>query len=177
MSTWWKLVGFGIAVAVLAHVGTVLVVPNAIMSIAMTRIGETAGGTNKLYHTPKVTPQNQTIVRPSPDLAYSICALDLSKGPVRAFIGKGSDYASAAIYGANTDNVFTLNDRQIGTEGARLLIVGTGAGDGTAAGETLVRVHGTRALLLVRRLAPSDDAFARVQRERAGDTCALVASP
>jgi hypothetical protein len=48
MSTWWKPVGFGMAVGVLAHIGTVLVVPNAIMGIAMKRIGETAGGTNKL---------------------------------------------------------------------------------------------------------------------------------
>jgi uncharacterized membrane protein len=177
MRGWWKAVGFGLLVAVVAHVGTVLVVPHAIMSIAMKRTGETAGGTNTLYHTPKVTPQNQTIVRPSPDLAYSICALDLSNGPVHAFIGKGSDYASAAIYAANTDNVFTLNDRQIGNDGARLLIAGASSGVNAKPGETLVRVQGTRALMLVRRLAPSEAAFARVEQERAADDCALVQRP
>lgn len=167
----WKPICFGLVVAGIAHVATIMALPNAIMSVAMKRIAATAGGDNVLRNMALVTPQTQTIVRPSPDLAYSICALDLSQGPVRVFIGKGANYASAAFYAANTDNVFTLSDADIRPEGAILLLVSAGKGARPAPDEVLVTLPSDKGLLLIRRLAPTAQDFARVTAERAEDYC------
>lgn len=174
MRAWLKPAMFGLFVAVVAHLLMIWAIPNIIMSIALSRIAATASGFNVLYHGAMVTPQNQSIVRSSPDLAYSTCALDLSKGPVRVFIGKGKDYASAAFYGANTDNVFTFNDSNIGPSGANLLIVSARSPRQAQVGETLVSLPGDKGLLLVRRLAPSPADYLRVAAERQDDRCTAV---
>lgn len=174
MANWMKALGFGFLVAIVAHVATILALPNVIMNVALKRIAATASGVNNLYQSGMVTPQNQTIVRSSPDLAYSTCAFDLSDGPVRIFIGKGQDYVSAAFYGANTDNVFTLNDRNIGPQGARILVQAKGTQAQAERGEVVVTLPSKRGLLLVRRLAPTAQAVARVMNERALDSCVSV---
>jgi uncharacterized membrane protein len=166
-----KLLLFGVGIAALTHVVAVLALPNVIMNIAMKRIAATAGGVNKVVHNPRVTPQNQAIVRSSPDLAYSLCVLDLSKGPVRIALGKSADYVSAAFYAANTDNVFTLKDTQFGPDGARIIVHTKGNAPQTRVGETRVELPSAKGLMLVRRLAPSAEMFARVEGERASDRC------
>lgn len=171
---WLKPLAFGSLIAVLGHLLTIGLIPSVIMNIAMTRIAEASGGINRLSHGNMVTPQNQQIVRSSPDLAYSTCALDLTKGPVRVFIGKGADYTSAAFYAGNTDNVFTLNDRKIGPEGAHIMIVSARSPLAAKPGEVVVSLPSDKGLLLVRRLAPSAEAFKRVQGERAQDYCRTV---
>jgi uncharacterized membrane protein len=171
MKRWWKVICFGILVALVAHGATTLLLPSVIMSVAIKRIAQTAGGVNKLQNMPMVTPQNQKIVRSSPDLAYSTCALDLTQGPVRIFIGKGGDYASAAFYGANTDNIFTLSDRSIGPNGARILVHAAGMPAQEQPGEVVVTLPSAHGLMLVRRLAPNPQAMARVESERAKDSC------
>jgi len=171
---WLKPLAFGALLAVLGHLLIIGLIPSVIMNIAMKRIAEASGGNNRLVHGNMVTPQNQQIVRSSPDLAYSTCALDLTKGPVRVFIGKGSDYTSAAFYAGNTDNVFTLNDRRIGPEGAQIMVVSARSPIAAKLGEVVVSLPSERGLLLVRRLAPSADAFKRVQGERAEDYCRAV---
>lgn len=174
MRMWIKPVLFGLFVALLAHLSAIAAIPNGIMSIAMARIAQTSGGVNALYHSPAITPQNQTIVRPSPDLAYSTCALDLSRGPVRIFIGKGQDYASAAFYSANTDNVFTLSDADIPAEGARLLLVSARSPIQAQPGERVISLTSDKGLMLVRRLAPTAQDFVRIEQERKADRCAPV---
>lgn len=164
----------GIAVAAATHIATVTVIPGAIMRVAVGRIAQRAGEANRLYQAPRPTPANQQVVRTSPDLAYATCALDLATGPVRVTVGGASSYASVAVYDGTTDNVFTLNDRQWPSDGITLVVARTGASVTVAPGERLVRLAGTRGVVLIRRLAPGDSAFARAERERAGDACAPV---
>jgi uncharacterized membrane protein len=163
-----------IILAGVAHIGVVLAMPHIIMSIAVKRIAERTGGVNTLMHMPLVTPKNQSIVRSSPDLAYSVCALDLSEGPVRVRIGKGQDYASAALYASNTDNVFTLNDKAMASDGVELIVLPPDIENVAGQRETVVRMPSTKGLLLIRRLAPNSTAFERVAQERLGDQCTSV---
>lgn len=174
MPTWLKPLLFGLIIAIIAHVATILMLPNVIMNVAFKRIADNAGGINTLFHSPLVTPQSQTIVRSSPDLAYSTCALDLTNGPVEVFVGKGADYASVALYGANTDNVFALNDLKIGPQGARFMILSPYMPEIAAPGTQVIWLPSDRGLILVRRLAPNPAAYARVAAERAGDSCKPV---
>jgi uncharacterized membrane protein len=167
-----KLIGVGLLVAIAAHVATIAVMPSVIMNIALKRIAEVSGGVNKLNHAPMVTPDNQRIVRSSPDLAYSTCVLDLTGGPIRIFIGKGADYSSAAFYAANTDNLIAINDRNVTGDGAHILVVSPQVSGIPKPGEQIVTLPSNKGLLLVRRLSPSADAYARVDQERAKDQCA-----
>jgi uncharacterized membrane protein len=171
MANWMKALLFGGLIAIITHVAAIAALPNVIMNVALKKIATTATGVNTLYHGQMVTPQNQTIVRSSPDLAYTTCVLDLSDGPVRIFVGKGQDYVSAAFYGANTDNVFTLNDRNIGPAGARILVQAKGKQVQAQRGEVVVTLPSKRGLLLVRRLAPNSEVVTRVLNERALDSC------
>lgn len=171
MRRWLKLLGFAAVIGIVAHVVTILALPNLIMGIAIKRIATSAGGANKILHNPRVTPQNQVIVRSSPDLAYSLCVLDLSDGPVRVVLGPSQDYVSAAFYSANTDNVFTLKAAQFGATGPTLLVARDGDSVAQTQGQSVVRLPSSKGLLLVRRLAPDAQAFARVDGERRQDVC------
>jgi uncharacterized membrane protein len=173
---WIKPALFGLGVACVTHLLVIGAVPSVIMSIALSRMADQAGGWNQFYHAPRVTPQTQRVVRSSPDLAYSTCALDLSKGPVRAFVGKGDGYTSVALYSANTDNVFSLNDLAMGAGGASLLIVSARSPIAAAPGEVMVNVPSNKALLLVRRLVPDQQGFAAADRVRQGDRCRAIES-
>lgn len=173
---WLRNLALFAVMALIGHVVATLMLPSAIMSIALKQIAEASSGVNALYHGPRVTAQNQRIVRPSPDLAYSTCVLDLSQGPVRVQVGRGNDYVSAAFYAANTDNIATFNDRSFGPEGAKLLVLARGMAPRAVQGETVVMLPSNKGLLLVRRLAPTQADFDRVDKERAGDQCAVLKS-
>ena len=57
--------------------------PSAIMEEAVERLDSRGIARNQFVLSPRMTPQTQTIVRPAPDLAYSVCLVDLAGGPVR----------------------------------------------------------------------------------------------
>lgn len=176
MKRWFLLGLAALAAAGVGHLLAIGLVPRVIMGVAMDRVAGQAGGWNKLFHAPMVTADSQQIVRSSPDLAYSTCALDLTDGPVRFVFNRdeGSAYSSVAIYGANTDAVFVRNDREMSGEGLRLLIVGPRSPVAARPGEITVSVPSSKALVLVRRLAPDPDAFARADSKRRADSCMQV---
>jgi uncharacterized membrane protein len=163
-----------VASAIVMHLVAVGAAPRLIMGEAMRRIAETAGGWNRIYHAAQVTPQTQEIVRSSPDLAYSTCAIDLSEGPVRIVVNPSPGYWSAAVYGADTDVVLVRDDRDAGGRPLRLLVVGDRTPLIARPEEQVVRAPGDKALLLVRRLAPSAQAFANADAARKADSCAFV---
>jgi uncharacterized membrane protein len=168
------LLAAGLAAFAVAHLVAIGLVPRVIMGVAMERIAGQAGGWNKLSHAPRVTAANQRIVRSSPDLAYSTCALDLAQGPVRLVVNPSGAYASVAVYGANTDTVFVLNDQAMNAAPARLLIVGPRSPVAARPGETTVSLPSPRGLVLIRRLAPTDADYATVDAARQGDRCEHV---
>lgn len=173
----WVLLGVAALIAAgIGHLLAIGLVPRVIMGVAMERVAAQAGGWNKLFHAPLVTASSQQIVRSSPDLAYSTCALDLTRGPVRFAFNRdeAGSYASVAIYGANTDAVFVRNDREMTADGLRLLIVGPRSPVAARPGEITVSVPSSKALVLVRRLAPDTDAFTRADAVRRSDSCMQV---
>jgi uncharacterized membrane protein len=105
---WIGWIAGTLAVAVMVHVASVWLLPHGIMHIALSRMGSK----NTIHHQERVTALSRGVVRPSPDLLYSVCPFDLSKGPliVRAAVPQGT-YWSVSIFDTNTDNIFALNDR------------------------------------------------------------------
>lgn len=145
-----------------AHVVILNALPGYIMSQARDRIAEGGVGIHAWQMSPRVTPQTQTIVRPSPDLAYSICLIDVSDGPVTLSVPTWPEYGSVSIFDADTDNVYagSLDARLPDAPGMRTIMVALeGQQVEVAEGVDLVTLKQPEAFALIRRLAPSQGLY------------------
>ena len=114
MSGWIKPVLAGLVAVGVGLYGVTLALPGTIMGKAVEGAAK-RGGMNSMAHNALSSPTNQFVVRPSPDLAYSTCPFDLSKGPVRVdVVPVAGRYSSLSIFDANTDVTFVRNDVQAG---------------------------------------------------------------
>ncbi len=156
--------------AAIAHAAIVLAAPYVIMSRAMERLSGPAGE-NVWRLGPRVTPQEQAVIRSSPDLAYASCAYDLSKGPVRIRIGPATGLTLLTLYGDNTDAFLTLTEAEIGPSGAELILVRQGAAPPASAARTVVSPS-VRGLAIERRIAPTPAAFSAADAARRQNVCA-----
>lgn len=164
-----------VVLSALVHIGTVWSIPRLIMSRVMTVVaGSTAP--NVMLNQPRPDDKARTVVRPSPDLAYSVCALDLSKGAVHVVVPLSTPYTSVALYSAATDNFFVRNDRE--TNGAPLDLVVVGKGQPMPTNlppvTTLVESPTSKALVLVRRVIESDASFPALDQLRQTASCSLL---
>lgn len=112
-STNWRLHAAGfVVVAALVHLLAVWAAPTVIMRVVGNKMAhmDTQAGT---LHSPKVTAQSRSVVMPSPDMLYSLCTFDLAKSPLHITANPAlASYWSIALYAANSDNFYVLNDRQ-----------------------------------------------------------------
>ncbi len=160
-----------------AHLATVLAYPRWAMAAAMERMSQSGAGVNAWRHRPRVSERSRGVVRPSPDLAYSTCVFDLTAAPVAIAIDPWESYASLSLYGANTDNFYTLNDREMAGERARIIVRRAGQEVNEAERRSALAVidsPSTRGVALLRRLAPTADAFMAAAAVRRGDRCFAI---
>ncbi|MFN7163936.1 MAG: DUF1254 domain-containing protein [Hyphomonas sp.] len=151
------LVAFVIGFAAV-HVVTLNALPGYIMSKARTAMTERGMPLHHWQMSPRVTPETQTIVRPSPDLAYTICLIDVSKGPVLLSVPTWPEYGSLSIFDAHTDNVYagSLDARLPGATGEHRVVVALEGQEVYQYGDTdQVILSKPEALALIRRLAPT----------------------
>ncbi|WP_300538699.1 DUF1254 domain-containing protein [Sphingosinicella sp.] len=150
-------------VAALAYVAAMWATPHVIMAKAMEKLG--AGSINVMRHQGLPNAESRFVVRPSPDLAYSICVFDLSKGPVAidAFVPP-QRYWSLSVFDANTDNIFSVNDRTA-TGRYALTLSKDGAGGSLA-------VPGGKGIALIRILVTDAEDLAAIDTLRRRSTCA-----
>lgn len=113
------------ATAVIVHLLVVWAAPHAIMRVLMDGPAARAMNMHNQAAFPEpVSAKVRTVVMPSPDLLYSVCAYDLTDGPVRVTANPQlSSYWSIALYAANSDNFFVVNDRQAGGKPVDLWLV------------------------------------------------------
>lgn len=158
------LVFAGVAVA--AHVATLNAVPGLIMDRTMATMAERGIPLHTFVLAPAATPQNQTVVRPSPDLAYSICRYDLDQadGAIELRAGAFDGYGSIAVFDDRTNNIAAIRVPE-GEEVSAILSADDDA-DILAASST--------GLILIRRLAPDAGSRARVEQAAEQDACAPV---
>ena len=185
MKPWQRWLAVGLTVAVLTHLLTVWALPRLIMREAMARItDETATqaraqaraqgapqAATGVYLPPPTDHTQRRIVMPSPDLLYATCTLDLSKGPMRVTAEVAHPrYWSVALYGANSDNFFVVNERSAAAQRLDLWVVPPGADRSsmtTERGSTVVDAPSPKVLLLMRLLLtddPADLALAKASR-------------
>jgi uncharacterized membrane protein len=156
MKKWilWTALGT-IAVAVIIHFITLTAVPVIIMNAAMAKYQ-----VNKLMMGTKTTAENRLVVRPCPDLVYSIVAYNVSKEPLLFTAQVPVDtYWSVSLYAQDTDNYFVINDRQIKSNPYSLLLVRQGMKYENPTNAQVVLSPNDRGILLVRHVLVSDDKF------------------
>jgi uncharacterized membrane protein len=140
-----------VAVAVLAHVGSTWYAPRYIMARTMDAIAGAAGN-NVFIERPLADADSRSVVRPSPDLMYSLCVLDLAAGPVRIRAPASAPYTSVSVFAANTDNVFVQNDRALQDVSAGFDVWIAREGQEVPAGATVARLPSARGIALIRRV-------------------------
>ena len=142
--------------------------PDVLMGAAIKRVA--AGGFNRFTHAPLASAASRTIVRPSPDLAYSSCPYDVSDAPLLIDASPvPAPYWSLSIFDSRTDTAFVRNALQAGGRPFRIAIVH--AGQRVPAGYEAVTVAGNRGIALVRILVTDGAAFAPVDAARRATVC------
>lgn len=161
-----------LVVAFATHGLLVLAFPRALMALALSRI-EARAGTNHAYAAPRPDHTFRAVVRPSPDLLYSVCVLDLAAagGAIDVEATLPATYGSIAVYDAATDVVDVLRDRDFTDGEVRVRIESAGTHPPAPSGVRVVRLGSSRGLLLQRVLVPDDASAAAVDRIRRGLTC------
>ncbi len=176
------LLGTGLIASAAFHIAGQLM-PKVIMQKAMTNLATEYKATpNAFFHSAPITAENQRIVRPSPDLAYSICLFDVSNGPVEVRVPKAANYLSVAFYDTGTNNFFHMNDSEMDAEGATIIINPSNT-DTTPL--TPVAYPGGRnvltptktGLVLVRRVITDQDDWVPIEEERKQMSCAPYERP
>jgi uncharacterized membrane protein len=163
-----KYVIGALLVAVVAHFAFIFATPRVLMAVAFDRLS--TGGTNTWHVADRVTPLSRTIVRPSPDFAYSACAYDLANGPLRLRVNPWHAYWSLSLYAGNSDNYFVIDDREA-RGGAEIVLVQRGR-DAPEDASRVVQSPSRRGVALIRRLAPTPDEYNRAREVARGDVCA-----
>lgn len=132
-------------------------------------------GVNTMRHGALATPENQPIVRPSPDLAYSTCPYDLAEGPVEvSVVPVPGRYSSLSVFDARTDVVFVRNDQQAKEKPYKFVI----ARDGQAVpnGVEVVRVGYDRGIALIRLLLNTPSEITALEGVRRQSSCRQILS-
>ncbi len=169
MRRWISPLLFGAVLAAIAYQATLIAAPRVLMNAALKRV-ERLGGVNALRHPPMASAEARTIVRPSPDLAYSSCVFDLGEGPVVIEVAPvPAPYWSLSVFDARTNVAFVRNNRD--SRGAPIRIALALAGQQVPAGIEAVRVDGARGIALIRVLVESRDRFAEIDRARRASRC------
>ena len=130
--------------AIVTHIGIVLAIP-WVVGIRLRSMAER----NTVVHGAQPTAGFDSVRRSSPDLIYSVCVYDLSKGPLRITAPVPNTYMSVSCFALNTDNFYVRNDRQ--TAGSfDIVLVGPGRQPPKASRSDIVRSPTTTGGILFR---------------------------
>jgi uncharacterized membrane protein len=165
-----RFVWAALIAAIAAHVAIVQAAPRIMMHVAIETLSD--GAFNTWQVGARVTPESRGIVRPSPDFAYSACVYDLSDGPVTITLGPWRDDWSLSLYADNSDNFFVIDDREA-RNGAAITLVRRGRSAPEDA-HRIVTSPSTRGVALIRRLAPTPEAYAQAAAIARNDVCAAM---
>jgi uncharacterized membrane protein len=171
MMRWIKWSAFVAVVATAVHYAAVTALPGIIMWRVMGQAA--AKGTNTIVHTERSTAASRAIVKPSPDLLYSRCIYDVTRTPLKITTAAPTGtYWSVALYAANTDNFFVLNDTGAKGSPATIIIVGPGRiVPPQPQGTYVVSTPTPKGLVLFRTLLNDDAREAEIDTERRTATC------
>ena len=168
----WKWIAAMLLVAAVVHGITVLFLPRFVMLRTMNGIIRTTGAANAILHAPGATWRSRAVVRPSPDLLYSICVYDLgATGAVRVSTHDvPQSYWSVSVFDADTNNYYAINDRQAKSGAADFIPVPQGKSN-EASRLPVVAAPTNRGIVLFRTLVNDEADVARIDAARHNAAC------
>jgi hypothetical protein len=170
--SWAGPIVAGLIASAVIWQGILVATPFALMAAATKKIGGDLAP-NRFMFGRMATADNQPIVRPSPDLAYSTCVFDLSVGPVLIDVPPVPDrYWSVSIFDARTDVAAVRSDRDTGAKPARLALLKVG--QSAPAGYEAVRLGYDRGIALTRILLASPDDYPAIDAIRRQSSCKVA---
>jgi uncharacterized membrane protein len=168
----WKWIAAMLLVAAVVHGATVLLLPRLIMLRTMNGITKTAGASNAILHGPRATWRSRTVVRPSPDLLYSICVYDLRvAGAVRVSThDMPQTYWSVSVFDADTNNFYAINDQQAKSGAADFILMPQGKST-EASRLPVVAAPTNRGIVLFHTLVNDEADVAQIDAARHNAAC------
>lgn len=168
MSRWVAPFAVLVASAIIAHWAALAYAPSIIMDRALATLKD-RGVAQHAFTTPKrISPQTQVVVRSSPDLFYSLCRYDLSApgSVLEVKMAQWPDYQSLSFFDDNTNNFLTERGN------GKWVMVRLAAPGNTGAGT--IESPSARGVILIRRLAPTQDLYDKAAKVALGDACNLI---
>jgi len=168
----WKWIAATLLVAAAVHIASLELLPRLIMLRTMAGITKMTA-TNSILHAPRATWRSRGVVRPSPDLLYSICIYDLSAadGAVRVHTNDmPNTYWSVSVFDANTNNFYAVNDIQANDRAADFLLAAPGAPVENG-GLAVVAAPTDRGIVLFRTLVADEPDLAEIDAARRHAGC------
>jgi uncharacterized membrane protein len=163
-------------VAIIVNLVMVIRIPNDIMEITMTQRFNYPS--NQWVFAPPATAERRTIVRPSPDLLYSLCCYDISQYPLRLTAAIPDNYWSISGFAMNTDNFFAINDRQAKSNSIEVVLIRKDMTYEDSTGKAYVIVAPTdTGIILIRTVITSKDNLPRLTEIQKKATAELVGAP
>ncbi len=170
--SWLLPITAGLMASAIVWHGTLVAAPFALMAAAKKKIGSDLEP-NRFLFGKMATADNQPIVRPSPDLAYSTCVFDVSNGPVLIdIVPVPNHYWSVSIFDARTDVAAVRSDRDTGTKPARLALLKDG--QKAPADYDAIKLDYDRGIALIRILLASPDDYPAIDAIRRQSTCKVA---
>lgn len=166
----------------ISHSLTLKFVPSVIMKKTMASMEQRGITYDKFTLAPKLTPQTQTVVRPSPDLAYSICLFDFRKSPhpLEIHAAAWGHYGSVSFFDAHTNNFATVRveqtqgDQSGHQQGETIILTPPQTGDNEIVildDQQSVAAPTQTGIVLIRRLAPTVELYGEVSALSEYDRC------
>ena len=126
---------------------------------------------NKIIHSDKVDSNSRTVIRPSPDLLYSVCAYDASYSPVVITSDVLNTYWAMSFYASNSDNYAIINDMDINGDNVKVYLFGpsskpTKINDGYA-----IFSPSNKGAVLIRRFLGNESNIDELYRNQDSLTC------
>lgn len=169
MRRWTMPLLAGAVLALLAGYATLAAVPRVLMRVAEARLAAPRGR-NVMVFGPLVTAASRQVVRPSPDLLYASCSVDVGDGPVLVEVPPvDAPYWSLSVFDHLTNVAFVRNNAQSGGQAIRIAIIRDG--QTPPPGYQPVAVGGRRGVALVRTLIDRAGSIDHADRQRRRATC------
>jgi uncharacterized membrane protein len=160
----------GVAFA-LGHAAVLFATPYVMMDRFLDRAAA-RNGVNVMAFRDRPTAKNNRVVRQGPDILYSSCVFDLSNGPVRMHAVLPDTYGSLSLFADNTDNFYTVNDRETREGLVDLVVYPAGATPPEAPpGASLVASPSDRGNMIIRMVVRRDDDEQRLDALRRQAVC------
>jgi len=183
MRGWIGPIALGVVAAVGAHWATLALAPGVIMDQALFALAKRNIALHAFTNPERITPQTQAVVRSSPDLFYALCRYDLSDAEesLKVTMSGWPGYQSLSFFDAETNNYATF--RGTGEDLAVRLypraplekMVADGLRPQDA--EKWQSTPSTRGVILIRRLAPTQELFDQALEASKADGCEYSGSP